>query len=252
MDPRFACAVILLVLLIYSIVPWNRTECFTDTTPVVLYTCPNGGTLKSDGKTCSDQTVDRTYKCPSDLRFEQHGDMARCCNDSLCYFPPDNGTCPKGFDKKDKGCYRSEYKAKKSCPEFYKLDGKGKNCVLVDLEETFTDFVPTTSTCPSGGRLDGKKCVHSFPQTCSCRDGYTLKTDTCCKDSKCKTWHTPYCPQCPNNYWGHMDCVRVYDPTLTCPTGYEVQTIGKASTCVKCPTGYVIKNDGKKVSCVKS
>ena len=255
MDRAFAVSLLILILLIYSIVPWNRSECFTDTTaPPILYTCPNGGTLKSDGKTCSDRTINRTYTCPSDLRFEQHGDMPRCCNDSTCYFTPDNGTCPKGFDKKDKKCYRSEYEAKKSCPEFYKLDVKGKNCVSVDLEERFTDAVPTTPTCPSGGILDGKKCVHSFSQTCTCRTGYNLiANDLCCKDSKCGVWHTPFCPQCPNDYRrGSTSCTRVYDPTLTCPTGYEVQTIDKGSTCFKCPTGYVIKNDGKKVYCVKS
>ena len=82
---------------------------------------------------------------------------------------------------------------------------------------------------------------------------YFLSYDTCCKDTKCKTWHSPNCPQCPNNYSGnHGLCIRVYDPTLTHPAGYKLQMKNNGSACVKCPMGNVIKNDSTKISCVKS
>ena len=246
MDRAFAVSLLILILVIYSIVPWNRSECFTDTTaPPILYTCPNGGTLKSDGKTCSDRTVDRTYTCPSDLRFERHGDMPRCCNDSTCYFTPDNGTCPKGFDKKDKKCYRSEYEAKKSCPEFYKLDGKGKNCVPVDLEERFTDKTPPsqvipTGSCPNGGTIDGKKlCSDRVPGTYGCSVGYTKGSDGLCYNHDATSEHVQGY-NCPSKYDYDYDtnngtCVRKYGkPTLLCPQGYALTMVpNKGYICNK-------------------
>ena len=68
-------------------------------------------------------------------------------------------------------------------------------------EEYFTDAVSVTPTCPSGGKLDNKKCVDHQAQTCDCPMGTTMNTldNVCCMNETCKRWRQPNC-SCPNNY----------------------------------------------------
>ena len=100
--------------------------------------------------------------------------------------------------------------------------------------------------------------MDKLSQTCVCPTGtfYSDPNGVCCINKECRRWWGQQCYS-PNNYNKTYEgtCARVYDPTLTCPTGYEVLTKDNISSCVKkvvCPTGYVLKNDGTKNSCVKS
>ena len=128
MDLPCFLAIVVLVLFVYSIVPWTCTESFTvekDVKPTG--SCPNGG--KVDGNSCTDR-VPGTYECaPGSSKH----------SDGLCYGPDGvrhpSYYCPNkynyNYSTNDGICVRGYGKVALSCPQGYTLkhvEGKGMTC----------------------------------------------------------------------------------------------------------------------------
>ena len=167
MDARFVIAFVILALFIYSIIPWNCTENFTDTTIATLG-CPRGGNLTNNSTMCSAQTtsLDKT-----------------------------TNKCPNGYDRVKNTCVRGPYPSVPICPSGYQI--KTVNGVKF-CTEGFADSKPTFG-CPNGGNLFYNDSMCSSQTTVpdatnNCPNGFTRVKNYCLKG--------PYQSQlvCPTGY----------------------------------------------------
>ena len=168
MDAQFVIAFVILALFIYSIIPWNCTENFTDTTKATPG-CPSGGNLTNNSTMCSAQTtsLDTT-----------------------------TNKCPNGYDRVKNTCVRGPYPSVPSCPSGYRI--KTVNGVKF-CTEGFADTKSPTTGCPKGGNLFYNDSMCSSQTTVpdatnNCPNGFTRVNNTCVKG--------PYQSQlvCPTGY----------------------------------------------------
>ena len=102
-DAQFVVVFMVLALFIYSIIPWNCTECyictkkenFTQSIQPSLG-CPKGGNLIDDYNMCSSQTS----------------------------VPDATNNCPNGFNRVKNYCSKGPYQPELVCPTGYQLKTK--------------------------------------------------------------------------------------------------------------------------------
>ena len=166
MDARFVIAFVILALFIYSIIPWNCTENFTDTT-IATHGCPRGGNLTNNSTMCSAQTtsLDKT-----------------------------TNKCPNGYDRVKNTCVRGPYPSVPICPSGYQI--KTVNGVKL-CTEGFTDSIQPYLGCFYGGTNNAHICSAQYT---ACDAKNTCPKDWFYCDNSC--YRNPYTPSlvCPSGY----------------------------------------------------